>query len=123
MRTLACALAGNLLAIALATGGAVAHDSEPTTTSPTTQVNSMAKSYFDQAEGYSKKKDWNLAIAAYQQAVRIDSKFVAAWSNMGHLDRGVADWERYLIEFPNAADHEQVRGQLRRVRQKLAQLN
>ena len=28
-----------------------------------------------------------------------------------------------LTEFPDAADHEQVRGQLRRVRQKLAQLN
>jgi regulator of sirC expression with transglutaminase-like and TPR domain len=47
----------------------------------------------------------------------------AAWSNMGRLERGAADWERYLTEFPNAADHEQVRGQLRRVRQKLAQLN
>jgi regulator of sirC expression with transglutaminase-like and TPR domain len=47
----------------------------------------------------------------------------AAWSNMGRLERGVADWERYLTEFPNAEDHEQVRGQLRRVRQKLAQLN
>jgi regulator of sirC expression with transglutaminase-like and TPR domain len=42
---------------------------------------------------------------------------------MGRLERGVADWERYLTEFPDAADHEQVRGQLRRVRQKLAQLN
>jgi regulator of sirC expression with transglutaminase-like and TPR domain len=47
----------------------------------------------------------------------------AAWSNMGRLERGVADWEQYLTEFPNAADHEQVRSQLRRVRQKLAQLN
>jgi len=47
----------------------------------------------------------------------------AAWSNMGRLERGVADLERYLTEFPNADDHEQVRGQLRRVRQKLAQLN
>jgi regulator of sirC expression with transglutaminase-like and TPR domain len=47
----------------------------------------------------------------------------AAWSNMGRLERGVTDWERYLTEFPDAADHEQVRGQLRRVRQKLAQLN
>jgi regulator of sirC expression with transglutaminase-like and TPR domain len=35
----------------------------------------------------------------------------------------VADWEQYLTDFPNAADHEQVRNQLRRVRQKLAQLN
>jgi regulator of sirC expression with transglutaminase-like and TPR domain len=47
----------------------------------------------------------------------------AAWSNMGRLERGVADWERYLTEFPHAADHDQVRSQLRRVRQKLAQLN
>ena len=47
----------------------------------------------------------------------------AAWSNMGRLERGVADWEQYLTDFPNAADHEQVRHQLRRVRQKLAQLN
>ena len=47
----------------------------------------------------------------------------AAWSNMGRLERGVADWEQYLTDFPNAADHEQVRSQLRRVRQKLAQLN
>lgn len=47
----------------------------------------------------------------------------AAWSKMGRLERGVVDWERYLTEFPDAADREQVRGQLRRVRQKLAQLN
>ncbi|MGH7398981.1 MAG: SirB1 family protein [Candidatus Rokuibacteriota bacterium] len=47
----------------------------------------------------------------------------SAWSNMGRLERGVADWEQYLTDFPNAADHEQVRNQLRRVRQKLAQLN
>jgi regulator of sirC expression with transglutaminase-like and TPR domain len=46
-----------------------------------------------------------------------------AWSNMGRLERGVADWERYLTEFPDAGDHEQVRHQLRRVRQKLARLN
>jgi regulator of sirC expression with transglutaminase-like and TPR domain len=47
----------------------------------------------------------------------------AAWSNLGRLERGVADWEQYLTDFPNAADREQVRHQLRRVRQKLAQLN
>ena len=46
-----------------------------------------------------------------------------AWVSQGRLERGIADWERYLTEFPDAADHEQVRGQLRRVRQKIAQLN
>jgi len=46
-----------------------------------------------------------------------------AWSNLGEVARGLADWERYLTEFPHAADHEQVKGHLRRVRHKLARLN
>ena len=37
--------------------------------------------------------------------------------------REINDWERYLTDFPDAADHEAVLGQLRRVRQTLAQLN
>jgi regulator of sirC expression with transglutaminase-like and TPR domain len=46
-----------------------------------------------------------------------------AWAGMGELRRTLSDWERYLTDFPNAADHEKVKTQLRRVRQKLAQLN
>jgi regulator of sirC expression with transglutaminase-like and TPR domain len=46
-----------------------------------------------------------------------------AWSCQGDLRRGLADWERYLTEFPDASDREQVRIELRRVRQKLARLN
>ncbi len=46
-----------------------------------------------------------------------------AWSNLGEVARGLADWERYLTELPHAADHEQVKGHLRRVRHKLARLN
>jgi regulator of sirC expression with transglutaminase-like and TPR domain len=46
-----------------------------------------------------------------------------AWTSLGDFARGLADWERYLTRFPNAADHEKVRTQFRRVRQKLAQLN
>jgi regulator of sirC expression with transglutaminase-like and TPR domain len=46
-----------------------------------------------------------------------------AWSGLGDVIRGLADWERYLTEFPNAADHEKVKREFRRVRQKLAQLN
>ncbi len=34
-----------------------------------------------------------------------------------------SDWERYLTEFPDAADHDKVKRELRRVRQKLARLN
>ncbi len=46
-----------------------------------------------------------------------------AWTCLGDLHRGMSDWERYLTDFPNAGDHEKVKTQLRRVRQKLAQLN
>jgi regulator of sirC expression with transglutaminase-like and TPR domain len=46
-----------------------------------------------------------------------------AWSNLGEVRRGLGDWERYLTEFPDAEDHETVKGHLRRARQKLAQLN
>lgn len=46
-----------------------------------------------------------------------------AWSNMGLPERGLADWERYLTDFPNSADHEKVKGQLRRAREKFARLN
>lgn len=46
-----------------------------------------------------------------------------AWSNLGLPHRGLADWERYLTDFPHAADHDKVKGQLRRVREKLARLN
>jgi len=46
-----------------------------------------------------------------------------AWTSLGDFSRGLADWERYLTRFPNASDHEKVRTQFRRLRQKLAQLN
>ena len=42
---------------------------------------------------------------------------------LGHLHRGLADWERYLIRHADAPDAENVRRQLRRVRQGLAALN
>jgi regulator of sirC expression with transglutaminase-like and TPR domain len=46
-----------------------------------------------------------------------------AWSNLGDVQHALADWERYLTNFPDASDHAQIRGQLRRVRHKLARLN
>ncbi len=46
-----------------------------------------------------------------------------ALAKAGAYQQGLADWERYLTEFPDAPDHEEMRGHLRRVRQKLAELN
>jgi len=46
-----------------------------------------------------------------------------AWIRQGETRRGIADWERYLSESPNAPDREQVRAALRRARHNLARLN
>lgn len=42
---------------------------------------------------------------------------------LGHFHRGIADWERYLGQNPDAPDVESVRQQVRRVREGLAALN
>jgi regulator of sirC expression with transglutaminase-like and TPR domain len=46
-----------------------------------------------------------------------------ALAKAGQYHRGLADWERYLTDFPDAPDNAEMRGHLRRVRQKLAELN
>ncbi len=44
-------------------------------------------------------------------------------TNLGEFQQGIADWERYLREYPEATDADVVRARLRRVRQALAALN
>jgi regulator of sirC expression with transglutaminase-like and TPR domain len=46
-----------------------------------------------------------------------------ALAKAGQYQRGLVDWERYLTDFPDAPDNAEMRGHLRRVRQKLAELN
>ena len=46
-----------------------------------------------------------------------------AWTKQGEIRRGIADWERYLTDFPKAPDREEVRSELRRARHNLARLN
>ena len=79
---------------------------------------------------YWRQEAWDKVVRVIDRLLALDPAAAGerrdrgtAWSNMGRPERGVADWERYLTEFPDAGDHEQVRNQLRRVRQKLAQLN
>jgi len=79
---------------------------------------------------YWRQEAWDKVVRVIDRLLALDPTAAGerrdrgtAWSNMGRLERGVADWERYLTEFPDAGDHEQVRSQLRRVRQKLARLN
>ena len=79
---------------------------------------------------YWQRHAWDKVVGAIDRLLVLDSKAAGewrdrgiAWSNMGEIQRSLADWERYLTEFPNTKDHEAVKGHLRKARQKLAQLN
>jgi regulator of sirC expression with transglutaminase-like and TPR domain len=79
---------------------------------------------------YWQRQAWDKVVGVIDRLLVLDPKAAAewrdrgiAWSNMGEIQRGLADWERYLTEFPNTKDHEAVKGHLRKARQKLAQLN
>jgi len=76
------------------------------------------------------RREWDRVVGAIDRLLVLDPKAATewrdrgvAWSNLGEVRRGLGDWERYLTEFPDAEDHETVKGHLRRARQKLAQLN
>lgn len=79
---------------------------------------------------YWQREAWDRVVGVIDRLLVLDPKAAAewrdrglAWSNMGEVRRGLVDWERYLTEFPNAADREAVKGHLRKARQKLAQFN
>ena len=79
---------------------------------------------------YWRREQWDRVVGAIDRLLVLDPKAAGewrdrgvAWSNLGEVRRGLGDWERYLTEFPDAEDHETVKGHLRRARQKLAQLN
>ncbi|TMI78961.1 MAG: tetratricopeptide repeat protein [Bacillati bacterium ANGP1] len=93
----------SLLVISLAAVGATAHDSGNSGPSSTqTQMNSEAKTFFDQGQEYSKKRSWDLAVAAYQQAVRAEPKFVEAWNGLGHACRKVKQYDKALDAYKQA---------------------
>jgi regulator of sirC expression with transglutaminase-like and TPR domain len=79
---------------------------------------------------YWRRKDWSRAAGVGDRLLVLDPTAAAerrdrgvALAHLGDLRRGVADWERYLVEQPDARDGEQVRRQIRAARLKLAELN
>ena len=79
---------------------------------------------------YWQRESWARVVGVIDRLLVLDPKAAVewrdrglAWAHLGEVRRGLVDWERYLTEFPNAADHEAVKGYLRKARQKLAQLN
>jgi len=79
---------------------------------------------------YWQREAWDRVVGVIDRLLVLDPKAAGewrdrgvAWTKLGEIRRGLVDWERYLTEFPNAADHDAVKGHLRKARQKLAQLN
>ena len=79
---------------------------------------------------YWQREEWEKAVEIVDRLLVLEPTTAEEWrdrgvalAHLGDFRRGLADWERYLTDFPNAPDGEKVRGQLRRVRQRLSQLN
>ena len=79
---------------------------------------------------YWQREAWERVVGIIDRLLVLDPRVAEewrdrglAWSNLGEVRRGLVDWERYLTEFPDGADHEAVKLQLRQARQKLSQLN
>ncbi|MBI3827294.1 MAG: tetratricopeptide repeat protein [Candidatus Rokubacteria bacterium] len=79
---------------------------------------------------YWQREDWQKALAVAERMVLVEPEAPALVRDRGtalvklrQLQRGAADWERYLTRCPEAADAKTVRVQLRRLRQHLAALN
>jgi regulator of sirC expression with transglutaminase-like and TPR domain len=97
---------------------------------PVTTRQLLARMLSNLKVSYWRREQWDKVVAVIDRLLVLhpeaggelrDRGF--ALSNQGEVARGLADWERYLTDFPNAPDHEQVKGQLRRVRHRLARLN
>jgi regulator of sirC expression with transglutaminase-like and TPR domain len=103
---------------------------KPENFAPVTRRQFLARMLANLKGVYWQREAWDRVVGVIDRLLVLDPKAAGewrdrglAWSNMGEVRRGLVDWERYLTEFPNAADHEVVKGHFRKARQKLAQLN
>lgn len=71
-----------------------------TTTSETSNdkfsKNQKALDFYQKAVDASKKESWKDAIQNYEQAVKIDPKFIYAWDNLGICYRRVGEYDKAL---------------------------
>ena len=79
---------------------------------------------------YCRRGEWDKALAVVDRLLILDEESAAyrrdrgtVLVKLGQLHRAAQDWERYLSACPEAEDADNVRQQLRRVRQRLATLN
>jgi regulator of sirC expression with transglutaminase-like and TPR domain len=79
---------------------------------------------------YCRRGEWDKALAVFDRLLVLDEQSAphlrdrgTVLIKLGQLHRGVTDWQRYLEARPEAEDADDVRQQLRKIRQSLARLN
>lgn len=65
-------------------------------------VDDDARRFYQQGVEYSRRQQWDQAIRAYLQAVRLDPRFVEAWTNLGYAYRKVRDFTRSVEAYRRA---------------------
>jgi regulator of sirC expression with transglutaminase-like and TPR domain len=79
---------------------------------------------------YINREEWAKALHVIDGLLQLDAGGAGQLRDrgtvlmkLGDFRAGAAEWERYLVRYPQARDADKVRGQLRRIRQALASLN
>ncbi len=79
---------------------------------------------------YWQQQEWRKMLAIIDRLLVVDDTSLAdvrdrgtVLNKLGEYHRGLADWERYLSQCPQAPDAEALRGHVRRTRMMLASLN
>ncbi len=71
---------------------------------PSENVDSQARVFYDQGMEYFRRKQWNLAIQSYLQAIRVEPRFTEAWNNLGYCYRKVKDNQKALEAYRRAIE-------------------
>jgi len=97
---------------------------------PVTKRQILTRMLMNLKSTYTQRHEWTKALSVYDRLLILDGSATAHFRDrgavhvrLGHLQKGLSDWERYLTRCPKAEDADAVRHQLRQVRQRLAALN
>jgi hypothetical protein len=101
----------------------------PAAPAPTpTPAASAAEEHFDKGFDYFQQEKWDEAIAEFQEAIRLDSQFSAAYLGLGYshvrkgeFEQAIEALEKYLQLEPGADNRAQVESDIQQMRAILAQ--
>jgi regulator of sirC expression with transglutaminase-like and TPR domain len=97
---------------------------------PVTKLQILTRMLANLKSIYVNREQWPKALQVIDGLLSLDARGAGqrrdrgtVLMKLGDFRAGAAEWERYLVRYPQARDADKVRGQLRRIRQALASLN